>query len=78
MVVFVQTYHRAVHPRLILGDKCQIGIRILQYHGEETIAEDEVTLYQQRVVLLQLVLDDRQRIDVVGLVVDGVLGEFYF
>ena len=75
MLVFVQTHHCAVHPRLILRHQCQIGIGILHNHGEEAVAEYQIALYQQRVVLLQLVLHDGQRVDVVGLVVNGVLSK---
>ena len=68
MQVFVQTHHRTVHPRLVLCHQRQIGIGIFENHREETVAENQVALYQQRVVLLQLVLYDGQRIDVVRLV----------
>ena len=73
----VDLHHRAVHPTFVFGHQSQIGVGVLQDHRDQTVAEDEVALQQQRVVLLQPVLDDRQRVDVVRLVVDGVLGEFY-
>ena len=59
VLFLVKAYHRAVHPRLILGHQCQVRIRILKNHREELIAEDQVAFYQQGIVLLKLVLDNR-------------------
>ena len=49
----VYPHHRAVHPRLIFGHQCQIGVRISKNHLEEAVAENQVTLDEQRIVLLQ-------------------------
>ena len=76
VLVFVQPYHCTVHPRLVLCHQCEIGVGIVEEHREQTVAEDEVALDEQRVVFLQFVLHDRERIDVVRLVVDGILGKF--
>ena len=77
MLLFIEAYHRTVHPRFIFGYKRQIGVGILKNHREQTVAENEVALYQDGVILLQLFFHHRERIDVVGLVVDGVLGILY-
>ncbi len=76
ILVFIEAHHRTVHPRLVFRHEGEIGIGVLENHGEETVTEDEVALYQEGIVLLQLLLDHRERVDVVGLVVDGVLDEF--
>ena len=56
VVLLVNAHHRTVHPRLVLGYQCQVGIRIFHNHGEQAVAEDEVALDKQRIVLLHLVL----------------------
>ena len=75
ILVFIEAHHRTVHPRLVLCHEGEIGIGVFEDHGEEAIAEDEVALYQEGIVLLELLLDHRERVDVVGLVVDGVFDE---
>ena len=77
VLIIIETHHRAVHPRLVLGNQCQVGVGILDNHGDDAVAEDEIALYEQGVVFLKFVLDDGQRIDIVGLVVNGILGKFY-
>ena len=75
VLVVVKAYHRAVHPCLVLGNEGKVRVGGVDNHGNHVVAEDEVALNEQRVVLLQLVLDNSQRVDVVGLVVDGILGK---
>ena len=74
VVVGIDTHHRTVHPRLVLRHEGEVRPWVIDNHTEQAVAEDEVALDEQGVVLLQLVLDDGERVDVVGAVVDGVLG----
>ena len=76
IVLLVDADHRAVHPGFIFGHQSQIGERIVEDHGKQAVIKNQVTLDEQRVVLHHLVLDQRQRIDVVGLVIDGILSIF--
>ena len=58
VIIVIQTYHRTIHPRLVLCYKCEIRISILYYHRDNIIAEDEIALDEQCIILLQLILDD--------------------
>ena len=60
VLVFVQPYHRTVHPRLVLCHQSKVGVGIVEEHGEQTVAEDEVALDEQRIVFLQFVLHYRE------------------
>ena len=74
VLVFIQSDHRTIHPGLILSHKCQIRIGILENHREKAVAEDEVALNEQRIIFLQLILHHRQRVNIIGFVVNRVLG----
>ena len=78
VVVTVDTHHRAVHPSLILCHKCQIRIWIGKNHLKHPVVKNQVTFNEQGVIFLQLLLYNRQRVNIVGLVVDRILGKFNF
>ena len=77
IILAVDTHHRAVHPRFILRHQRQVGERIVHQFGEQRIVENQVALNQQRVVGLQLLLRQCQRVDIVGFFVHGIVDVFY-
>ena len=77
VTVLVYAYHRTIHPRFILGYQRQVGVQVFYYHGEQTVAEYQIAFYQQGVILRHLLFHQRQRIDVVGFVVNRILCVLY-
>ena len=76
VVIAIHPYHRTVHPCLVFGNEGKVGVGVVENHSEQLVAENEVALDEQRVVFSHLLLHHRQGIDIVGLVVNGVLGIF--
>ena len=72
----VKAYHGAIHPTLVLSYEGEIGVWMVEQELKETVVIDEVALDEEGVVLLQLLLGQGQRIDIVGLVVDRILNVF--
>ena len=77
VVVIGQAYHGAVHPGLILGHQRKIGIRMADDEVEHGTVKNKIRLQQKSVILLHLCLGKSQRIDIVGLVINGVVDVFY-
>ena len=77
VVVVVDSHHRAVHPRLVLAHQGQVGVGVVYEQSQHPVLKNQVRLKEQRVVLHELVLGQREREDVVGLVVDVVAHVFY-
>ena len=73
VAVLVDAHHGAVHPRLVFRHQREVGVGVVEYEAKHVLVEDKVALDEQRVVLLQLLLGQGERVDVVGFVVDGVV-----
>ena len=76
IVLAVYSHHRSIHPCLVLGDEGEVGVGIVCQEFEHAVVKDQVALNEQCVVFLQFVLRKGQRIDIVGLVVDGIFDIF--
>ena len=60
VAIAVNAHHGTVHPCLIFGNEGNVGTFVGKNHGEQSVREDEVRLYQERVVFLHLLLYQRQ------------------
>ena len=76
VVVLIDANHCAIHPSLILCHQRQIWIGIVENHLKQAVVKNQVTLDEQCIIFGQLVLHQRQGIDIVGLVIDGICGVF--
>ena len=74
VVILVDTHHRTIHPGLILSHEGQIRVWIVKNHLEEAVVKNQIALNEQCVILNHLVLDQCQGINIVGLVIDRILG----
>ena len=77
VAVLIYLHHRAVHPRLIAGHQGHIGVFTIHEHRNQPIGKNQVTLDKQRVIFLQLFLHQRQRVDIVRLVIHQILSKLY-
>ena len=60
VLLVVYLHHRTVHPALVFRHKGQVGTGVVEQHAEQSVAQDEVALDEQRVVFLQPVLHQRE------------------
>ena len=72
-VICPQLHAGAVHPALVLVHQSQRLPGVVQQLVDDGVLKDQIRLKQQGIILAEVVLGQGQRIDVVGLVVNGVM-----
>ena len=72
-IVVVKRDARSVHPRLVLVDERECVARVIDELADYRRIEYQIGLEEERVVLCELFFGERERIDIVRLVIDRVV-----